>query len=84
MAEAKTSEKTLVRNETGAAWVDAWSNQRVPKGGTLEIRDELVWNYVQSDIWSAANKKTQALADAQRDAIENPPSESADAATEEE
>ena len=65
-----------VKNETGGAWFDAQSGQRVAKGGVLEVPDEQVWSYVQSDNWSAGDKKTQALADEQRkerDARRNPP-----------
>ena len=75
-----------VKNETGAAWVDARTGLRVAKGGTLDVPDELVWGYVQSDNWSAADKATQAVADKQRAAIEAIESPQADdaAATEEE
>lgn len=35
----------------------------------VDVPDDLVWNYVQSDLWDASGKESQALADEQRDAV---------------
>lgn len=36
----------------------------------VEVPDDVVWGYVQSDLWDAADKATQALADDQAAAVE--------------
>jgi hypothetical protein len=36
----------------------------------VEVPDADVWGYVQSDLWDAADKATQALADTQAEAVE--------------
>lgn len=65
-----------VKNVTDGAWIDAETNTRVAKGGTLEIPDGRTWGYCQmKSIWKAANKATAELAEEQRAAIaalENP------------
>lgn len=68
-----------VKNKSGDAWIDAETNQRVAKGGVIEIPDDRAWGYCQmEDIWAAADKATSALAEEQKAAIEavdNPPAE---------
>lgn len=65
-----------IKNVSGDAWVDAETNTRVAKGGTLEIPDGRAWGYCQMEsIWKAADKATAELAEEQRAAIaalENP------------
>lgn len=56
-----------VKNVSGDAWVDAETNTRVAKGGTLEIPDDRAWGYCQMEgIWKAADKATGGLAESQR------------------
>lgn len=65
-----------VKNVSSGPWVDAETNQRVAKGGTLEIPDGRAWGYCQMEsVWKAADKATADLAEEQRAAIaalENP------------
>mgnify|MGYP000302427529 CR=1 FL=1 len=51
-----------VKNVTDGAWIDAETNTRVAKGGTLEIPDGRTWGYCQMEsIWKAADKATAEL-----------------------
>jgi hypothetical protein len=51
-----------IKNVSGEARNDAWTGRWVIEGATIEIRDEWVLNYCQSDtLWSPADKATKDL-----------------------
>lgn len=72
-----------VKNVSGGAWVDAETNTRVAKGGSLEIPDDRAWGYVQMvSIWAAADKATADLAESQKPGFVPAEPDVADAAPE--